>query len=74
MVYGGGLENRWGVTASGGSNPSLSAFYADVAQWLVHQLAKLEMAVRFCSSAQKKNSKKLKFLEFFCYIYIVREK
>ena len=25
MVYGGGLENRWGVTASGGSNPSLSA-------------------------------------------------
>lgn len=25
MVYGGGLENRWGVTAPGGSNPSLSA-------------------------------------------------
>ena len=25
VVYGGGLENRWGVTAPGGSNPSLSA-------------------------------------------------
>ena len=58
MVYGDSLENCRGVTASGGSNPSLSAFYADVAQWLVHQLAKLRMAVRFCSSAQKKKFKK----------------
>ena len=29
VVEGGGLENRWGVTASGGSNPSLSANRTD---------------------------------------------
>ena len=29
MVYCGGLENRFGFTADGGSNPSLSAIFLD---------------------------------------------
>ena len=42
MVEGGGLENRWGLTAPGGSNPSSSAiihvqvyYYHDIARLLI---------------------------------------
>ena len=35
MVYRGGLENRFGLTADGGSNPSLSAKLNDIVNDLV---------------------------------------
>ena len=35
MVYRGGLENRFGLTADGGSNPSLSAKWNDIVNDLV---------------------------------------
>ena len=35
MVYRGGLENRFGLTADGGSNPSLSAKLTDIVNDLV---------------------------------------
>ena len=34
VVYCGGLENRFGFTADGGSNPSLSASAAGPGRWL----------------------------------------
>ena len=36
MVYCGGLENRFGLTTDGGSNPSLSArFYMSETVWII---------------------------------------
>ena len=44
-----GLENRHTSNRIGGSNPSLSAtvLYANVVEWLQHNLAKVGVRVRF---------------------------